>query len=141
LALLIDLLVAYNWTWQFIGDFSRFAKTPAAGTWGPFLGANLAQYWWFSVGAFGVVYLAVTNQRGRALGATIVLLTLTNGGCTRVATGSGMTRAGLPARGGEHGGTASVARTCGGAYDPERGSNFASCGARRIKYYPRGGHR
>ncbi len=80
-------------------------------------------------------------QGGRVLGATIVLLASTSGGCTQAATRSGMTRVGLPASGGEHVGTASVAPTCGGAYDPERGSNFASCGARRIRYYPRGGHR
>src|SRR3989339_72489 len=46
-ALLIDLLIAYNWTWEFIGDFSRFAKDKKAGTWGPSWGANIAQYWWF----------------------------------------------------------------------------------------------
>ncbi len=50
-ALLVDLLIAYNWTWEFIGDFSRFAKTKRAGTWGPFAGASLAQYWFFMVGA------------------------------------------------------------------------------------------
>lgn len=60
-ALLVDLLIAYNWTWEFIGDFSRFAKTKNAGTWGPFLGANLAQFWWFLVGAFAVVFLSVTT--------------------------------------------------------------------------------
>ncbi|MBI2649729.1 cytosine permease [Candidatus Woesearchaeota archaeon] len=59
-ALLIDLLIAYNWTWQFIGDFSRFAKSPRAGSLGPFIGANLAQYWWFFVGALGVVFLTVS---------------------------------------------------------------------------------
>jgi purine-cytosine permease-like protein len=59
LALLIDLLVAYNWTWEFIGDFSRFARSPAAGAVGPFIGANLAQTWWFFVGAVGVAFLAV----------------------------------------------------------------------------------
>jgi purine-cytosine permease-like protein len=61
IALLVDLLIAYNWTWEFIGDFSRFARTPAAGTAGPFLGANLAQTWWFTVGAIGVVFLATTT--------------------------------------------------------------------------------
>ena len=60
-ALLVDLLIAYNWTWEFIGDFSRFARTPAAGAGGPFLGANVAQTWWFGVGALGVVYLATTT--------------------------------------------------------------------------------
>lgn len=60
-ALLVDLLIAYNWTWEFIGDFSRFAKNKKAGTWGPFWGANLAQYWWFLVGALAVVYLAKTT--------------------------------------------------------------------------------
>ncbi len=60
-ALLVDLLIAYNWTWEFIGDFSRFARTPAAGTAGPFLGANAAQTWWFAVGALGVVFLATTS--------------------------------------------------------------------------------
>lgn len=60
-ALLFDLLVAYNWTWEFIGDFSRFARSRAAGTWGPFLGANLAQTAWFGVGAVGVVFLAVST--------------------------------------------------------------------------------
>ena len=60
-ALLIDLLIAYNWTWEFIGDFSRFAKTPRAGSLGPFIGANLAQYWWFLVGALGVVFLTVSS--------------------------------------------------------------------------------
>lgn len=59
LALLVDLLVAYNWTWEFIGDFSRFARTPRAGAAGPWIGANLAQSWWFFVGALGVVFLAV----------------------------------------------------------------------------------
>ena len=59
LALLIDLVVAYNWTWEFIGDFSRFARTPQAGTLGPWIGANVAQTWWFFVGALGVVFLAV----------------------------------------------------------------------------------
>ncbi|OGG14599.1 hypothetical protein A2773_02315 [Candidatus Gottesmanbacteria bacterium RIFCSPHIGHO2_01_FULL_39_10] len=60
-ALLVDLLIAYNWTWEFIGDFSRFAKNKTAGTWGPFLGATLAQYWWFLVGALAVVYLTKTT--------------------------------------------------------------------------------
>jgi purine-cytosine permease-like protein len=60
-ALLVDLLIAYNWTWEFIGDFSRFARTPAAGAAGPYLGANLAQTWWFTVGALGVVFLATTT--------------------------------------------------------------------------------
>jgi NCS1 family nucleobase:cation symporter-1 len=60
-ALLVDLLIAYNWTWEFIGDFSRFARTPAAGTAGPFVGANLAQTWWFTIGALGVVFLATTT--------------------------------------------------------------------------------
>lgn len=61
-ALLVDLLIAYNWTWEFIGDFSRFAKNKKAGTWGPFMGANLAQYWWFLVGAMAVAYLAVSGS-------------------------------------------------------------------------------
>lgn len=60
-ALLFDLMVAYNWTWEFIGDFSRFAKTKNAATWGPFIGATLAQIWWFSVGALAVAYLALTT--------------------------------------------------------------------------------
>ena len=60
-ALLVDFLIAYNWTWEFIGDFSRFARTRKAGTWGPFIGANLAQFWWFMVGAIAVVYLAMTT--------------------------------------------------------------------------------
>lgn len=60
-ALLVDLLIAYNWTWEFIGDFSRFARSPFDGTWGPFAGATLAQFWWFLVGALGVVYLSVTT--------------------------------------------------------------------------------
>lgn len=60
-ALLVDLLISYNWTWEFIGDFSRFAKTRNAGTWAPFWGANLAQYWWFIVGALAVVYLTITT--------------------------------------------------------------------------------
>lgn len=60
-ALLVDLLIAYNWTFEFIGDFSRFSKNKAGGVWGPFLGANLAQYWWFLVGAFAVTYLALTT--------------------------------------------------------------------------------
>lgn len=60
-ALLVDLLIAYNWTWEFIGDFSRFSKDKKAGTWGPFIGANLAQYWWFLVGALAVVYLSITS--------------------------------------------------------------------------------
>lgn len=62
-ALLLDLLIAYNWTWEFIGDFSRFAKTEKIGTWGPFVGANMAQYWWFTVGAMGVVALAMTTGK------------------------------------------------------------------------------
>lgn len=60
-ALLVDLLISYNWTWEFIGDFSRFAKDKKAGTWGPFIGANVAQYWWFLVGALAVVYLTLTT--------------------------------------------------------------------------------
>lgn len=60
-ALLVDLLIAYNWTWEFIGDFSRFSKTRNAGTWGPFLGATAAQIWWFSVGALAVTYLSLTT--------------------------------------------------------------------------------
>lgn len=60
-AVLVDLLIAYNWTWEFIGDFSRFAKTKNAGTWAPFWGANLAQYWQFTVGAIAVVFLAITT--------------------------------------------------------------------------------
>lgn len=61
LALLVDLLIAYNWTWEFIGDFSRFSKDKKASTWGPFWGATLAQFWWFLVGAAAVVYLSVTS--------------------------------------------------------------------------------
>lgn len=60
-ALLTDLLIAYNWTWEFIGDFSRFAKNKKAGTWGPFWGANIAQYWWFLVGTIAVIYLSITT--------------------------------------------------------------------------------
>lgn len=60
-ALLIDLLISYNWTWEFIGDFSRFAKSKKAGTWGPFLGATIAQIWWFLVGALAVAYLSITT--------------------------------------------------------------------------------
>jgi purine-cytosine permease-like protein len=62
-ALLIDLLIAYNWTWEFIGDFSRFARNTVAGSVGPYLGANTAQTWWFAVGALGVVYLATTTGK------------------------------------------------------------------------------
>ena len=58
-ALLVDLIVAYNWTWEFIGDFSRFASSPRAGSVGPWIGANVAQTWWFFTGALGVVFLAV----------------------------------------------------------------------------------
>ena len=61
IALLVDLLIAYNWTWEFIGDFSRFARTGAAGAAGPFTGANVAQTGWFAVGALGVVFLATTT--------------------------------------------------------------------------------
>ena len=32
-----------------------------AGAGGPFVGANLAQTWWFLIGALGVVYLATTT--------------------------------------------------------------------------------
>ncbi len=53
IALLVDLLVAYNWTWEFIGDFSRFARTPRTDAAGPFAGANVAQTWWFTIGALG----------------------------------------------------------------------------------------
>lgn len=60
-AVLVDLLIAYNWTWEFIGDFSRFARNPVAGTIGPWLGANVAQTWWFFVGAVGVAFLAVST--------------------------------------------------------------------------------
>ena len=59
LTLLIDLLISYNWTWEFIGDFSRFAKTKKGGTWAPFWGATLVQYWWFLVGALAVVFLTI----------------------------------------------------------------------------------
>jgi NCS1 nucleoside transporter family len=60
-ALLFDLMVSFNWTWEFIGDFSRFARTKNAGTWGPFIGAFIAQIWWFGVGALAVAYLALTK--------------------------------------------------------------------------------
>jgi nucleobase:cation symporter-1, NCS1 family len=62
-AVLVDLLVAYNWTWEFIGDFSRFARTPRAGAAGPWLGASVAQTWWFFVGALGVVFLAIQTRQ------------------------------------------------------------------------------
>ena len=62
--LLLDLLIAYNWTWEFIGDFSRFARSKKAGTWGPFAGASLAQYWFFSVGALMTVAFLVTAPAG-----------------------------------------------------------------------------
>lgn len=60
-AFLFDLMIAFNWTWEFIGDFSRFAKTKKAGTWGPFWGAVIAQIWWFFVGAIAVAYIALSN--------------------------------------------------------------------------------
>lgn len=59
--LLVDLMIAYNWTWEFIGDFSRFAKSKKAGTWGPFTGAVVSQILWFTVGAVAVVYLTVST--------------------------------------------------------------------------------
>ncbi len=62
--LLLDLLIAYNWTWEFIGDFSRFARSKRAGTWGPFAGASLAQYWFFSIGALMTVAFLVTAPPG-----------------------------------------------------------------------------
>lgn len=64
LPLLVDLLIAYNWTWEFIGDFSRFARTRKAGTWGPFAGASLAQYWFFMVGALMTVAFLSTAPAG-----------------------------------------------------------------------------
>ncbi len=69
--LLIDLLIAYNWTWEFIGDFSRFAKTKKAGTWGPFAGASLAQYWFFSVGALMTVAFLASAPPGQVNFAAI----------------------------------------------------------------------
>ncbi len=60
-ALLVDLLIAYNWTWEFIGDFSRFARNKSAGTWGPFLGASVAQYWFFMTGALLTVGALATG--------------------------------------------------------------------------------
>ncbi len=60
-ALLVDLLIAYNWTWEFIGDFSRFARSKTAGSAGPFVGANVAQTWWFLVGSILAVWWAVKN--------------------------------------------------------------------------------
>jgi len=78
-AVLTDLLIAYNWTWEFIGDFSRFAKNKQAGTWGPFLGANLAQFWWFLVGALAVVYLAITSGQYNPLLADPSSTTVTLG--------------------------------------------------------------
>ncbi|MGH7245949.1 MAG: purine-cytosine permease family protein [Candidatus Levyibacteriota bacterium] len=60
-AFLFDLMVSYNWTWEFIGDFSRFAKTKNAGTWAPFIGAFIGQVWWFFVGALAVASLALTK--------------------------------------------------------------------------------
>lgn len=60
-ALLVDLLIAYNWTWEFIGDFSRFSRTKAAGTWGPMVGASLAQYWFFVTGALLTVHAFVAT--------------------------------------------------------------------------------
>src|SRR5438093_1142572 len=62
--LLLDLHIAYNWTWEFIGDFSRFARSKKAGTWGPFAGASLAQYWFFSVGALMTVVFLVSASPG-----------------------------------------------------------------------------
>lgn len=62
-ALLFDIMVSYNWTWEFIGDFSRFAKTKNAGTWGPFIGGFVAQVWWFTVGALAVAYLAIATGK------------------------------------------------------------------------------
>ena len=61
---MLDLLIAYNWTWEFIGDFSRFARSKKAGTWGPFAGASLAQYWFFSVGALMTVAFLVNAPAG-----------------------------------------------------------------------------
>jgi NCS1 family nucleobase:cation symporter-1 len=78
-ALLVDLLIAYNWTWEFIGDFSRFARSPLAGAAGPFVGANLAQTWWFAVGALGVVYLATTGGGFRPEAADPSSLTVSLG--------------------------------------------------------------
>jgi len=60
-ALLFDLMVSYNWTWEFIGDFSRFAKTKSAGALAPLIGAFIAQVWWFTVGALAVAYLALST--------------------------------------------------------------------------------
>ena len=79
IALLVDLLIAYNLTWEFIGDFSRFARSAAAGTAGPFAGANAAQTWWFTVGALGVVYLATTTGGFRPEAADPSSLTVSLG--------------------------------------------------------------
>src|SRR5207247_5260043 len=49
--LLLDLLIAYKWTWEVFRDFCRFARREKAGGWGRLWGASLARCWFLSVSA------------------------------------------------------------------------------------------
>ena len=54
-AFYFDLAFGFCWGWAMIGDFGRFSKTPAAASFGSWLGVNLGQAWFMLVGAIGVI--------------------------------------------------------------------------------------
>jgi purine-cytosine permease-like protein len=54
-AFYFDLAFGFCWGWAMIGDFGRFAKSPAGATAGSWLGVNLGQGWFMLVGAIGVI--------------------------------------------------------------------------------------
>lgn len=55
MAFYFDLAFGFCWGWAMIGDFGRFARSPAGATVGSWLGVNLGQGWFMLVGAVGVI--------------------------------------------------------------------------------------
>lgn len=51
----IDLAFGFCWGWAMICDFSRLAKNGTSATLGSWLGVNIGQGWFMTVGAIGVI--------------------------------------------------------------------------------------
>lgn len=58
----MDVIIAFMLGWVFAScEFTRYAKTKAAATWGPALGLTVAAWWFVLVGTFGTIAVAMST--------------------------------------------------------------------------------
>lgn len=58
----LDIIIAFMFGWVFSScEFTRYAKTRAASTWGPAIGLTIAAWWFVLVGSLGTVAVAMSS--------------------------------------------------------------------------------